>query len=142
MLFAVLAFAAVVLTYGMFQSRQVMLGFPCTIFWAILGGYCYQQSTATWDIYYLTFFGAFGMAIFSAFAAYGLRTKKEELADEDTFIDEGKDDIQFIDDGGSKDSGDNRNNGNGDGAVTDDEKPRRVARSIRERAERRRTRWE
>ena len=139
MLFAVLAFAAVVLTYGMFQSRQVMLGFPCTIFWAILGGYCYQQSTATWDIYYLTFFGAFGMAIFSAFAAYGLRTKKEELADGDTFIDEGKDDVQFIDEGGS---GSSRNNGNGDGVVADEDKPRRVSRNIRERAKQRRARWE
>ena len=141
MLFAVLAFAAVVLTYGMFQSRQAMLGFPCTIFWAILGGYCYQQSTATWDIYYLTFFGAFGMAIFSAFAAYGLRTKKEELAEGDEFIDEGKDDVQFIDEGGSGGSRRSDDSGNG-GTVADDEKPRRVARSIRERAERRRTRWE
>ena len=141
MLFAVLAFAAVVLTYGMFQSRQVMLGFPCTIFWAILGGYCYQQSTATWDIYYLTFFGAFGMAIFSAFAAYGLRTKKEELADGDTFIDEGKDDVQFIDEGGSGGSRHSDDSGNG-GTVADEDKPRRVSRNIRERAKQRRARWE
>ena len=97
MLFAVLAFAAVVLTYAMFQSRNSMLGFPCLIFWAVLSGYCYQQSTVTWDIYYLTFFGAIGMAIFSPFAAYGLRTKKEELKEGDEFIDEGKDDLQFID---------------------------------------------
>ena len=98
MLFAVLAFAAIVLTYAMFQSRQSMLGFPCLIFWAIMGGYCYQESTATWDMYYFTFFASFGMAIFCAFAAYGLRTKKEELAEGDPYIDEGKDDVKFIDD--------------------------------------------
>jgi hypothetical protein len=130
MLFAVLAFAAVVLTYAMFQSRQAMLGFPCLIFWAILGGYCYQQSTVTWDIYYLTFFGSFGMAIFCAFAAYGLKTKKEEIAEGDAFIDEGKDDIKFIDEDAKSDVAD------------DEDKPRRTSRNIRERAERRRARWD
>ena len=137
MLFAVLAFAAIVLTYGMFQSRQAMLGFPCLIFWAILGGYCYQQSAATWDIYYLTFFGSFGMAIFCAFAAYGLRTKKEELAEGSEYIDEGKDDVKFIDEGASEakpliDSY----------SETDGDKPRRISRNIRERAERRRAKWD
>ena len=131
MLFAVLAGAAVFLTMAMFQSRQAMLGFPCLIFWAIMGGYCYQQSTATWDIYYFTFFGSFGMAIFCTFAAYGLRTKKEELAEGDEFIDEGKDDLKFIDEGGKS---------NDD--LSEDDKPRRMSRSIRERAERRRARWD
>lgn len=132
MLFAILAFSAVVLTYAMFQSRQAMLGFPCLIFWAIMGGYCYQESTATWDIYYLTFFGSIGMAIFCAFAAFGLRTKKEELAEGDEFIDEGKDDVKFIDEDGKDNSTESE----------DDEKPRRTSREIRERADRRRTRWE
>ncbi len=132
MLFAVLAFAAVVLTYAMFQSRQAMLGFPCLIFWAILSGYCYQQSTTTWDTYYLTFFGAMGVGIFCAFAAYGLRTKKEDLAEGDEFIDEGKDDLKFIDEGG---------NGKGE-EVADEDKPRRTSRNIRERAAKRRTRWD
>ncbi len=102
MLFAVLSFAAIMLTYSMFQSRSSMLGFPCLIFWAILGGYCYQQSTTTWDIYYLLFFGSFGMAIFSTFAAYALRTKKEEAKEGDLYFDEGGDkDVKFIDEGGS-----------------------------------------
>ena len=135
MLFAVLAFAAVVLTYSMFQARSSMLGFPCLIFWAILGGYCYQESTATWDIYYLTFFGSFGMGIFSMFAAYALRTKKEEAKEGDLYFDEGgDDDVKFIDEGGSK-SKDTE-------PEMDEEKPRRVARSIRERASRRRERWD
>ena len=137
MLFAVLAFTAVVLTYGMFQSRSSMLGFPCLIFWAILGGYCYQESTATWDIYYLLFFGSFGMAIFSAFAAFGLRTKKEELAEGDEFIDEGKEDIKFIDEGGKGGGEDTEDESGPDG-----EKPSRRTRDIRDRANKRRTRWE
>jgi len=134
MLFAVLAFAAIVLTYAMFQSRQSMLGFPCLIFWAIMGGYCYQESTATWDMYYFTFFASFGMAIFCAFAAYGLRTKKEEAAEGDLYFDEGgDDDVKFIDEGGK----------GGDTEVgLEDEKPSRRTREVRDRANRRRTRWE
>ena len=135
MLMFALVFIAVVLTLAMFISKQAMLGFPCLIFWAILGGYCYQQSTATWDIYYLTFFGSFGMAIFCAFAAFGLRTKKEELAEGDEYIDEGKDDVKFIDEGGSS-----KNN---ESDIDDDgEKPSRRTREIRDRASKRRTRWE
>jgi len=120
-------------TATMFISRSSMLGFPCLIFWAIMGGYCYQESATTWDIYYLTFFGAFGMAIFCAFAAYALRTKKEEAEEGDLYFDEGGDkDVKFIDESGS----------GTDATDEDGEKPSRRARSIRERANRRRTRWE
>lgn len=124
MLFAVIAIAAVLLTATMFGSRQMVLGFPCLIFWAILGGYCFQQSTLVWDIYYLMFFGSFGMAIFCAFAAYSLRTKKEEMAAGEEYIDEGKDDMKFIDEGGSEDG----------------DKPRKRVRNVRERAALRRER--
>ena len=126
-----LAILALGLTVAMFHSKSAMLGFPCLIFWAILGGFAYTESSTPWgDWQYYLFFGSFGMAIFSAFAAYGLRTKKEELAEGDEFIDEGKDDVKFIDEGGQKDMDDNG------------EKPRRISRSIRERAERRRARWD
>jgi len=133
MLLAGLIVIATTLTATMFASKSSMLGFPGLIFWAIMGGYCYQESVATWDLYYLTFFGAFGMAIFCAFAAYALRTKKEEAEEGDLFFDEGADkDIRYIDEGGSgKDATDE-----------DGEKPSRRTRSIRERASRRRTRWE
>jgi hypothetical protein len=99
MLFAVLAFAAVVLTYAMFQSRNAMLGFPSAIMWALLGGYSYTQSTVPWgDIYFYLFIATLiGMTPFSMFAAYGLRTKKEDLKEGGEYIDEGKDDLQFID---------------------------------------------
>lgn len=89
--------AAVALTWAMFQSKNPMLGFPCLIFWTLFSGYCYQESTALWDMYYFTFLAAIGMGIFSPFAAYGLRTKKEEIAAGEEYIDEGADDIKFID---------------------------------------------
>lgn len=72
-----------------------MLGFPCVIFWAILGGHCYTQSVNDWDIYYFLFFAcAFGMPIFCALAMYALREKRDTIADEelekgeDSYIDE------------------------------------------------------
>jgi len=137
MLLAGLIIIATTLTATMFASKSSMLGFPCLIFWSIMGGYCYQESAATWDIYYLTFFGSFGMAIFCAFAAYALKTKKEEAEEGDLYFDEGGDsDVKFIDEGSKSvksvvaDDDD------------DDEKPSRRTRSIRERANKRRTRWE
>ncbi len=97
MLFAMLTLIALGLLIAMFATKQMMLGFPSAIFWAILGGYCYTLSTATWDLYYFFFFASMGMAIFSVIAMYALRTKKEELAEGDEFIDEGKDNMTFID---------------------------------------------
>ena len=83
----------------MFHTRNMMLGFPCVIFWSILGGFAYGESIATWDILYFMFFASMGMVIFSALAMYALRTKKEEVAEGDEFIDEGKDDLHYIDEG-------------------------------------------
>ncbi len=90
MLLAFLGFATIILTFAMFYTRNSLLGFPCTIFWAILSGYCYQQSTTTWDVYYLTFFASAGMAIFSTIAMYALRNKdlSGPDADEGKFFDE------------------------------------------------------
>lgn len=105
MLYALLAIA-VALTFVMFLSRNMMLGFPCAMFWAIMGGYCYTQSTATWDIWYFLFFAsAFGMTIFTALAAFALRESKDIEADKDEYIDEGKDDIRYIDEGKSTEEG-------------------------------------
>jgi len=131
MLLAGLIVIATALTATMFASKSSMLGFPCLIFWAIMGGYCYQQSTATWDIYYLTFFASFGMGIFSMFAAYALRTKKEEAKEGDSYFDEGRDrDVKFIDEQDSE-----------LGAVdaeSESESSYSHARTIRDRARRRR----
>ena len=93
MLFYGILIAAVVLTGVMFITRERMLGFPSAIFWAILGGYCYQQHTTTWDLYYIFFFSNMGMAIFSMYAAFTLRksdldAKKSDWLDAGGFIDE------------------------------------------------------
>ena len=90
----VLAGAAVFLTIAMIGFKQMMLGPPCAIFWAILGGYAYQESTATWDMEYFLFFASMAMAIFSLYAMYGVRPRdlspgKEEWDDTESYADEG-----------------------------------------------------
>ena len=90
MLLGILTIIAVSLTVAMFATRNLMLGFPSAIFWAILGGHCYQESAATWDIYYLIFFASIGMAIFSMYACYALRSVdlSEPDADKGKYFDE------------------------------------------------------
>lgn len=135
LLLIILLAAAVILTWAMFSSKSSMLGFPSAIFWAITGGWSYQQSAAVWDIYYLTFFASFGMTIFSMFAAYALRTKKEEAEEGDLYFDEGGDkDVKFIDE--------NVKGGNAEVEPdSDGEQPSRRVRDIRDRASKRRSRW-
>jgi hypothetical protein len=146
MLHGTLTVIALGLTIAMFSTRQMMLGFPCLIFWAILSGYAYQQSTATWDIYYLLFFGSIFMGVFCAIAAFALRTKKEEAREGDLYFDEGgDDDVKFVDESSSDRSEDARDSNTKDkDAVNDEdiERPSRRVRDIRERASKRRTRWE
>ena len=92
MLLGILTVIAVSLTVAMFATRNLMLGFPSAIFWAILGGHCYQESAATWDIYYLIFFASMGMAIFSMYACYALRSVdlSEPNPDKGKYFDEKK----------------------------------------------------
>lgn len=140
--FGVMAFIAVALTWSMFSTRQMMLGFPCAIFWAILGGFAYTQSVIDWDLFYLVFFASMGMTIFSVLAMYGLRTKKQEIRDGDSFLDEpghdpkymdeGKAQVQFLDDGMSKQEALSLDADLSGGS-------HRRARGVRARAERRRT---
>jgi hypothetical protein len=91
-----LGLLALGLTIAMFATRNMMLGFPSAIFWGILGGYAYQQSSVTGDWLYLLFFGSMGMVIFCIFAAYTLR--RSDLAGPD--MDKG----EFIDEGGRRKS--------------------------------------
>ncbi len=88
---------ATALTWAMFHTRQMMLGFPSAIFWAITGGYCYGVSAATWDTYYFLFFAAFGMAIFCMYAAFALREETDIESDEGEYFDEHKDETKYID---------------------------------------------
>ena len=92
MLLACLLFVAVFLTCAMFFSKNMMLGFPSVIFWAIAGGHCYTLSTGAWaDIYYFMFFACtLGMTVFCALAMYGLRPRDDisPAMEEHTYIDE------------------------------------------------------
>ena len=84
MLLQVLGFIAVGLTIAMFYTKESMLGFPCALFWALLGGFCYGESAATWDIYYLVFFACLlGMVPFTIYGAWGLREPRDSIGDED-----------------------------------------------------------
>lgn len=97
LLISVIGFVAVVLTATMFATKQSMLGFPCVIFWAIMGGEAFTQSEATWDTYYLLFFACtLGMATFCALGAWGLREPRDTIADEG--LDEDAEDADKEDD--------------------------------------------
>ena len=130
MLLAALVVLTASLTVAMFATKQAMLGFPCLIFWALLGGYAYTTSTSTWDLYYLLFFASIGMAMFCSLAAFALRTKKEEKQAGEEYIDEGNDDTRFTDEVKAE--------GAMDAGPSDSSQPSRRVRVIRERAERRR----
>ena len=74
---------ATALTFCMFLTRASMLGFACSVFWALFGGYAYTLSSSTWDIYYMTAFASLlGMTTFTALGAYGLRERRDTLGDE------------------------------------------------------------
>ena len=91
MLLATLGFIAVMITFVMFLTKERLLGFPCAIFWALASGQAYVTSAATWDIYYLVFFGTIGMAIFSMYAMYALnKNVVEEWDDKEKYADEDK----------------------------------------------------
>lgn len=80
-----LAFIAVMMTVAMFVTKQTILGFPAALFWLILGGYAFTESTVAWGDwqYYLGFGSIAGMAIFTALlAALSLRSKPD-LTDDD-----------------------------------------------------------
>lgn len=74
---------ATALTFCMFLTKASMLGFACSVFWALFGGYAYTLSSSTWDIYYMTAFASLlGMTTFTALGAYGLRERRDTLGDE------------------------------------------------------------
>ncbi len=125
----VLVFIAVVLTCAMFFSKNMMLGFPSMMFWAIAGAQSYTLSSIPWgDWQYYLFFASFGMAIFSALAMYSLREKRDTIADEEMERGDGK---LIGDDDKEKDMfGDDE-----EAAVIPSERSRR----LRERAEKRRS---
>jgi hypothetical protein len=137
MLFIFIIIAALVLTAVMFIAKNAMLGFPCLIFWALAGAHCYTQSAATWDMYYITFFASFGMAIFTAYAAFALRKRDLEPNNKD-WLDSGK----FLDEDGKKGSGESNfmsESKEQSGYIDDPSKPSRRTQELHDRAANRRT---
>lgn len=94
--FGIAAFIAVALTCTMFATRNMLLGFPCVMFWGILGGFFYKQYVTFGDLYYLLFIACdIGMTIFCAIGMYALRDrdlspKKSDWLDSGKFFDEEK----------------------------------------------------
>ena len=129
MLLSIIAITAVAFTCTMIATRQMLLGFPSTIFWAILGGYCYLESATPWDIYYFVFFASMGMAIFSMYAMYALRTSDISGPNDER----GKyfDEMKELDLGGPKEVP--------QGGYLDENKPSARRQALRERASRRRS---
>jgi hypothetical protein len=84
MLFAVLVFAAVMLTSSMVKSKNAILGFPCGIMWGLAGGVAIIESIVAWDIWFIVGFAfLLGMVTFTIFGAYGLREKRDTIGDEE-----------------------------------------------------------
>lgn len=133
MILLALIFVPLGLTVAMFISRQAMLGFPCALFWAVLGGYAYTQSTTPWGDwqYYLFFASAFGMTTFTALAAFGLREKRDTLADKDMEKGEG----EYIDEGRNDEKKDKMDDLF---AIEEESKPSKRTRELRERIKQRR----
>ena len=90
-----LAILALGLTVAMIIAKNMMLGFPSAIFWAVLCGFMYTQSLTTWDWQYLLSFASGGMVIFSCLAMYALRKrdlepKEADWLDSGKYVDEGR----------------------------------------------------
>ncbi len=81
----------VILTFTMFVAAQPMLGFACSVFWAISGTSAYALSSTPWgDIYYFIFIACLlGMTIFTMLAAFGLRHKDLSAPDAEVGLEEG-----------------------------------------------------
>jgi len=143
LLLVLLAGIAVFLTRTMFQARQPMLGFPCGIFWVLTGAQAFTLSTVPWgDIYYYVFFSSsIGMTIFTMFAAFGLREKRDTYADEE--MEQG--DRKYADKGSKQDTGESSKSVSV-GSDTDTEKddkddgPSQRVLELRKRAAERRSR--
>lgn len=79
------------LTIAMFLTKNLMLGYPCAIFWASLSGLFYAKSAVTWDAEYILFFACFGMTVFCVLVMFALRRRDISGPDDvrEKYIDEG-----------------------------------------------------
>lgn len=78
-----LVILAIGLTISMFHTKNALLGYPSAIMWAVLGGYAYIESAAPWQDwqYYLAIASLLGMVPFTIYAAFGLREKRDSIAE-------------------------------------------------------------
>lgn len=95
LLLCILMVVALGLTIAMFATKNMLLGFPSGIFWGISAGQLYLMWTDTGEIIYNIAFIAcgLGMVVFTIFAAFSLREKRDTIADEEMENDDG----EFID---------------------------------------------
>lgn len=100
-LLLILILASLTLTSVMFFTRETMLGYPGLIFWALVAGQAYEASTVMWDVYYILFIASIGMVIFSGFAMYGLRERRDTIADRE-MDEEGPGEGSYIDEPAEK----------------------------------------
>lgn len=130
MLLGMLAFMAVALTCTMFMSRQMMLGFASALMWALVGAQAYTLSTVPWgDLYfYIAFSSFFGMTIFCSLAAYGLREREDAVDEED-------------DGSGSGDGFEKEKTAIKEPSESSEDQTSDRTRRLRDRANRRKTRW-
>lgn len=120
---------AAALTYTMFHSKNMMLGFPSAIFWALTGWQAYTISTTAWDFYSTLGFACIaGMTVFSFTAMYALRTKKEDIESGDEYIDEGEEPEVFIDEGGKDETAQVKGESRRVNRIRDNAERRRVKR--------------
>lgn len=78
--FFALIFLSVSLTIGAMAvpSGRALLGFTSAGAWLLCGGFCYGQSTETWDIMYCAFWLFMGMTMTMALMTGVFKEAKEE----------------------------------------------------------------
>ena len=81
-MFYILGAGAIIFTVASYGFKVMQLALFAAIIWATLGGYCFSQSTATWDIYYVLGFVGFIAMIGEGYQAWGMMSKKEEIEDD------------------------------------------------------------
>jgi len=128
-----LALIAASLTVALFITKNALLGFPCVIFWAVLGGYAYVESAGAWADwqFFLAMGSLMGMVPFSSLVAFALR--KKDLSGPDA--DKGR----YIDERSTETGFENSNTENREDNIDDPSKPSRRTMELRKRAAERRT---
>ena len=76
------------LTISSYVLRKGVLAYAGAGAWMILGTYSYTQSAGGWDIYMALFWLCMAMLLASVLEPVAMRTKAEEIVDEEVEVDE------------------------------------------------------